>query len=405
MKKKILTFGSYAAKIGSFALALSFVACGDDGGSNSMADEVKGEVIALADGSGEKVCDDKLDGWVAEAVGKDFRRCQNGEWTKITANEASAEEEIIGGVTVLLSSSSIKDSEPAKGFSSSNEYSSSSVVLSSSSCVMSEVERSSSSIASSSSIVSSSSAKSSSSDSESKAAWQYLNPDIDYGEFTDTRDGQVYKTVKICDDKNQNCQTWMAENLNYAYKGVSYKYSNFSSDSISWCIGDDLKNCATYGRLYTWAAAVDSAGVADTNGAGRECGFGKTCAAASPNLSTLIRGVCPNGWHLPSNVEWSALYENIGGTSIAGQKLKADVLWSPYSGVSNDDDYGFSILPADERNNDGSFGTGRYFASFWSSSEYNGNTAMYQHFYWNYGHVFQNNSYKSYGMSVRCLKD
>ncbi len=54
-------------------------ACGEDSGSGSESVVVKGESISLADGSGEKVCDDELEGWVAEAIGKDYRRCLSGE--------------------------------------------------------------------------------------------------------------------------------------------------------------------------------------------------------------------------------------------------------------------------------------------------------------------------------------
>ena len=81
---------------------------------------------------------------------------------------------------------------------------------------------------------------------------EYLNSSKTYGEILDTRDGQVYKTVKICDKDNNNCQTWMAENLNYRYVGVKYNYNGYTSDSTSWCYDNDPSKCATYGRLYTW---------------------------------------------------------------------------------------------------------------------------------------------------------
>ena len=115
---------------------------------------------------------------------------------------------------------------------------------------------------SSSSVIASEAKQSSSSrhsgidpESSSGAVDSYLNPNIDYGEMTDSRDGQVYKTVKIGN------QIWMTENLNFAYTSVPYKYEDDASDSTSWCYDDDPANCTKYGRLYTWAAAMDSAGL------------------------------------------------------------------------------------------------------------------------------------------------
>ncbi|MBO4437213.1 MAG: hypothetical protein J5791_10075, partial [Fibrobacter sp.] len=77
----------------------------------------------------------------------------------------------------------------------------------------------------------------------------YVDPStVVTGTVTDTRDGKTYKTVTI------GKQTWMAENLNYAYTGVLYNNSGYTSDSTSWCFGNDPANCIKYGRLYTWAA-------------------------------------------------------------------------------------------------------------------------------------------------------
>ena len=113
--------------------------------------------------------------------------------------------------------------------------------------------------------------------------------DVVIGTLTDSRDGQTYRTVKIGD------QVWMAENLNYAYTGVPFDYNGDTSDSTSWCFENDPANCAKYGRLYTWAAAVGR----DED----ECGYEHTCGLGSGD----IRGACPKGWHLPSQAEWEAL--------------------------------------------------------------------------------------------------
>ena len=332
--------------------SLFFIACGDDSGSNSVEKGTK-DVIALADGSGEKVCDEKLDGWVAEAVGKDFRRCLDGEWTKISAKEASAEEEIIGGATLFLSSSSAKSSSSAV---SSSSATSSSSFVSSSSVKSSSSAASSSSVASSSSAKSSSSAESSSSVESSssieKLVWQYLNPAISYGEIIDDRDGQVYKTVEI------GSQTWMAENLNYDYNyGTAHSY----------CYAD---SCSKYGRLYTWSATVDSAAVFST--AGKGCG----CHASRSPSGGIVRGVCPVGWHVPSLSEFQTLISYVGGYRVAGANLKSTSGWksnSKYVG-NGSDSYGFSALPAGVYTDAITYHVYRFydvgnFAFFWTTSK------------------------------------
>lgn len=138
----------------------------------------------------------------------------------------------------------------------------------------------------------------------------------EYDTLEDERDGESYKTVVIGD------QTWMAENLNLETEG-------------SICNGDDPENCEKYGRLYSWAMAMDSAGVYSKKG--KDCGFYQSCSARNP-----VRGVCPTGWHLPSYGEVEKLIETVGGADIAGKRLKATSSWvNDYNGK---DTYGFSAL-------------------------------------------------------------
>jgi len=169
----------------------------------------------------------------------------------------------------------------------------------------------------------------------------------------------------------------MAENLSFDYKVKGSTYGTYSNTD----------NGETYGRYYTWAAAMDSAGLYSTNSAG--CGYGKTCTVKTP-----ARGICPEGWHIPTSNEWNTLYSAIGSSPYA---MQAKGYWSDPK-----DTYGFSALPAGFYNN-GSFrnvGSGAY---FWSATEYDGGSAGY----WNLNASSANlySSYELNGYSVRCLKD
>ena len=218
----------------------------------------------------------------------------------------------------------------------------------------------------------------------------YVDPStVVTGTMTDSRDGQTYKTVKI------GTQTWMAENLNYAYTGVPYNYSGNTSDSTSWCYSNATANCTKYGRLYTWAAAMDSVGTWSTNGKG--CGYGKTCSPTYP-----VRGVCPEGWHLPTQTEWNTLFTAVGGQSTAGKMLKSTSGWN--SSDNGTDAYSFSALPAGYRYSSGNFILEGSYASFWSSSESYSRGAYRMALDYN-DNAFLDGDYKDLGFSVRCVQD
>lgn len=197
----------------------------------------------------------------------------------------------------------------------------------------------------------------------------------------DSRDGKKYRTVKIGD------QEWMAENLNFFSEKIN---------KASWCYGNEESNCEKYGRLYTWAIAMDSVGVYSVDAKG--CGFGKQC-----NHSKKVRGICPVGWHLPDKSEWMTLWKEIGGVEKAGSKLKSAEGWS--SEVAGIDYYGFSILPA------GYYG-GSYFyglnlcSAFWTSTEKNFDLsfAAYVDDRERMG-IDEYEHSKKEGRSVRCIKD
>lgn len=93
----------------------------------------------------------------------------------------------------------------------------------------------------------------------------------------DKRDGNVYRVIEIGE------QLWMAQDLMYEIANQQ-------------CFDESVNDCAKYDGLYSWSAAMDSAGNFSLNGLG--CGDGLVCVPASP-----VRGICPAGWHLPNNNE------------------------------------------------------------------------------------------------------
>ena len=285
-----------------------------------------------------------------------------------------------------------KSSSSAKAKSSSSKTSDSSSSDNSQSSP-SEVKASSSSAKSSSSKdgkSSSSGEKNSSSSSVALPCKTETEDNCEYGSLTDDRDGQTYKTVKIGE------QWWMAENLNYAYTDVPFKYRSYTSDSTSWCYDNDAANCAKYGRLYTWAAAMDSVGTWSTNGMG--CGYYMVCSPTNP-----VRGICPEGWHLPDITEWNALFDAVGGKRTVGIMLKSTEGW--ISNGNGSDIYSFSALPAGNRYNNGDYNYEGYGTDFWSSTEGSSSRAYTMYLDYNDDGAYLNSYVKDFGFSVRCLRD
>ena len=213
----------------------------------------------------------------------------------------------------------------------------------------------------------------------------------EYGELTDDRDGQIYKTVKVGD------QWWMAENLNYAY------YQHATADSSSFCYDGKPENCEKDGRLYWWFAAMDGAGVFSDNGKG--CGEENMCSPTYP-----VRGVCPEGWHLPDATEWKTLLSLVGNSIVddyyitflkAGMYLKVVGEWG-YGDNYAMDSFGFSVHSSGYRYGDYSNSS----SGFWSSKEYSSSYANYVKF-----SIFDSDADLSYlgsknnGHAVRCVKD
>lgn len=240
-------------------------------------------------------------------------------------------EESSSSLKQEMTSSSAEESSSSyeqKSSSSENKVSSSSKIQDQSSSSENPGESSSSEIIDESS---SSVEQVFSSSSSEKEVWKYLNPAISYGEMTDARDGQVYKTVKI------GTQTWMAENLNYIDENVAKTYVE---NEI--CLDGNLIKCGLYGGYYKWSMAVDSVSLLSKYG---KCGYDYHC-----EITEQVQGICPEGWHLPDTTEWKTLWnyalENGDGDSVSSS-LKSVDGWEPYEGVSQGTNrFGFTALPA-----------------------------------------------------------
>ncbi|SHK80050.1 fibrobacter succinogenes major paralogous domain-containing protein [Fibrobacter sp. UWB12] len=210
----------------------------------------------------------------------------------------------------------------------------------------------------------------------------------EYGSLTDARDGQTYRTVKIGE------QTWMAENLNYADSTQTPSLLN-----RNWCYGNNPENCKTYGRLYSWTAAIDSVKLSQDPDDPLDCGYGKRCF-----LWGRVQGICPEGYHLPDTTEWSTLVAAVGGWNNAGKVLKSQVGWPYFKGS---DDYGFSALAGGIRHHNKDFEAIDGSTYFWASTEKTSeNTAQVYSI-----HIGNNrinsfvDGYKDNGYSIRCIKD
>ena len=340
--------------------------------------------------------------------------CDDSSSASAGQNDEPAVESSSSSVT-LQSSSSVRSSSsaPVEDLSSSSEKSksSSSKNEDSSSSVKSESSSSDENLQSSSSSSadvqsSSSEPESSSSSSEDKVncsallegetGWSWdvpkecrFNPDIDYGTMTDSRDGKVYRTVKIGD------QVWMAENLNF---DPGQGGSGEDKYDWSWCYDNEPKKCDVAGRLYTWAAAIDSVKLATDTKNPQDCGDGKKCA-----LPDTVYGICPPGWHLPSKAEFGTLLTVMGGQSTASNVLKSQSGWA--ESKNGTDAFGFSALPVGGWAPLYGFylaGNGAY---FWSATGFDADYAEHLGIDYDKENTFLDFAYKHGGSSVRCMKN
>ncbi len=195
--------------------------------------------------------------------------------------------------------------------------------------------------------------------------------------IVDSRDGKHYTTVQI------GTQCWMAENLNIGTMINGDGFPTDNNDIEKYCYDNNANICNTYGGLYTWDEMME---------------YGTSEGA---------QGICPTGWHLPADVEWSILESLQGGGNIAGGKMKetGTTHWtSPNTGATNSS--GFTALPGGYRDN---FFVSNYFqltfnSIFWTSTKI-GPNAWVWNMYHNSELLDKSNVDKLFGFSVRCVLD
>jgi len=189
-----------------------------------------------------------------------------------------------------------------------------------------------------------------------------------------TYKGETYETVVI------GTQTWFQRNLNYAVEGRK-------------CYDNETAYCNTYGGLYDWATAMALPS---------SCNSG-SCAS---QIGTKHKGICPDGWHIPSDNELTTLISFVG-ESTAAKQLKATSGWNRYLGGDNyngTDNYGFAALPSGGCYSDGGFANVGGSGNWWNATEFVSDKA----YIW---YIQENNetgksSYnKNFLFSIRCLKD
>lgn len=199
--------------------------------------------------------------------------------------------------------------------------------------------------------------------------------------ITDPRDLQVYQTVLIGN------QCWLQENMNY-------------ETGNSWCYDNNPANCDVYGRLYDWDTFMNG-------------------AASSDSVPSGVQGVCPTGWHVPSDEEWKILEGTIDtqygvgdpewNKTVyrgfdAGKHLKSTFGW--FDNGNGDNSSGFTTLPGGARNNAGWFNGMPKITKFWSSTESSAISVWSRHLHYSHDNVGRyDNPAKIYGYSARCLQD
>ncbi|OFX28242.1 MAG: hypothetical protein A2X08_14405 [Bacteroidetes bacterium GWA2_32_17] len=191
-------------------------------------------------------------------------------------------------------------------------------------------------------------------------------------------DGNVYHYVTI------GTQVWLVEDLKVTHYRNGDSIPNITDEtqwtnltSGAYCNYDNnVLNSTTYGKLYNWYVINDS------------------------------RNICPTGWHVPTDAEWTTLVTFLGGEGITGGKLKetGTIHWlSPNTGATNET--GFTALPAGTRNSSGSYSNTFNHGYWWTSSEQDASNAWDRNVNYNHVDIYRNYDPKTTGFSIRCIKD
>jgi uncharacterized protein (TIGR02145 family) len=212
-------------------------------------------------------------------------------------------------------------------------------------------------------------------------------PTVTYG-------GQTYNTVKI------GTQCWFKENLNVGtmIQGSTNQTNNGILEK--YCYNNVPANCDTFGGLYQWAEAVQF-----QNGASNS-------TSPSPAFIGNVKGICPIGWHVPSDGEWCLLSffldtnsNCISNSNSAGAALKSlDSFWKLVN-IGANNKSGFKSIPGGYKDYIGQFLFKTEFVFFWSSNNYSNDFSNFRSLGFNSINLDRNNYFKTGGFSIRCLKD
>jgi uncharacterized protein (TIGR02145 family) len=203
-----------------------------------------------------------------------------------------------------------------------------------------------------------------------------------YSRIKDSRDGKIYKTVKIGN------QIWMGENLNYgSYLRENSSSSQYQNGAQKFCYDNNTLNCDSQGGLYQWHTAMALS---------KSCGDGsKSCVSQISNRNH--QGICPSGWHIPKQAEWDTLEAYLDEASTAGKKMK-------FFSFGGDKGSGSLCLGTGFRSPNGTFFQNA-FASFWAAVEYNAGYGRSRTLNSCDIDLNRSNDIKHHGFSVRCVRN